>query len=46
MKNEKKEEFFITDGYWLVMEARRRKEESLKYIWDVEDDGYYFEESM
>lgn len=42
-ENEKK--IFITDGYWLVMEAKRSREEKEKWLWDVEDDGYYFEES-
>lgn len=40
----KKDEFIFTDGYLLVMEAKRQKEEKKKYIWDLEDDGYYFEE--
>lgn len=45
MKNNRKDDFFITDGYYLVMEAKRRREEEKKYIWDLEDDGYYFEET-
>lgn len=40
----KKEDFVITEGYLLVMEAIREKEERKKYIWDLEDDSYYFEE--
>ncbi len=39
-----KDIFLITDGYLLVMEKKREKEEREKYIWDVEDDSYYFEE--
>lgn len=39
-----KELFTITEGYLLVMEKKREKEEKQKYIWDVEDDSYYFEE--
>lgn len=45
MKKDGKKEVFITDGYYLVMEAKRRREEEKKYIWDVEDDGYSFEET-
>ena len=41
-----KDEFIFTDGYLLVMELKRQKEEREKYIWDVEDDGYYFEERI
>lgn len=44
MKTNRNEEFIITDGYLLVMEAIRQREEKAKYIWDVEDDSYYFEE--
>lgn len=44
MKTNKNEEFIITDGYLLVMEAIRLREEKKKYMWDVEDDGYFFEE--
>ncbi|MBQ3109834.1 MAG: hypothetical protein IJC69_01655 [Clostridia bacterium] len=44
MKTQRNEEFIITDGYLLVMEAKRQKEERNKFIWDVEDDSYYFEE--
>lgn len=43
MKTEK-ERFIVTDGYLLVMEAKKRREEAKKYVWDVKDDGYYFEE--
>ena len=43
MKTEK-EKFIVTDGYLLVMEAKKRREEAKKYIWDVTEDGYYFEE--
>ncbi len=39
-----KDIFTITEGYLLVMERKKEKEESQKYIWDVEDDSYYFEE--
>lgn len=39
-----KDIFTITEGYLLVMEKKREKEERQKYIWDVEDDSYYFEE--
>ena len=45
MTDKKNEKFQVTDGYLLVMEAIRRREEAKKYIWDVEDEGYYFEES-
>lgn len=44
MENKRTDGFFITDGYWLVMEKMREREEKKKYIWDIEDDGYYFEE--
>lgn len=44
MKTNRNEEFFVTDGYLLVMELKRQKEERQKYIWDVEDDSYSFEE--
>lgn len=44
MKTNRNEEFIVTDGYLLVMEAIRVREEKEKYIWDVEDDSYYFEE--
>ncbi len=44
MKN-RKDDFFITDGYYLVMEAKKRREEEKRYIWDLEDDGYFFEET-
>ena len=43
-ETQRNEEFVITDGYLLVMEAKRQKEEKNKFIWDVEDDSYYFEE--
>ena len=43
--NKKNENFIATEGYFLVMEAIRQREEAKKYIWDVEDDSYYFEES-
>lgn len=46
MKTNRNDEFIITDGYLIVMEALRLKEEKQKYIWDVEDDGYYFEERI
>ncbi len=39
-----KDIFTITEGYLLVMEKKREKEERQKYIWDVEDESYYFEE--
>ena len=45
MTDKKNEKFIVTEGYLLVMEAIRRREEAKKYIWDVEDDGYCFEES-
>lgn len=41
---QKKDEFIVTEGYLLVMEAKRQREEREKYIWDVQDDSYYFEE--
>ena len=44
MKTDRNEEFIITDGYLIVMEAKRQREERNKFIWDVEDDSYYFEE--
>ena len=44
MKNNRNEEFIVTEGYLLVMEAIRLREERNKYIWDVEDDSYFFEE--
>lgn len=44
MKTNRNEEFFVTDGYLLVMELKRQKEERQKYIWDIEDDSYSFEE--
>lgn len=44
MKTNRNEEFVITDGYLLVMERVREREERKKYIWDVEDEGYSFEE--
>ena len=44
MKTQRNEEFIITDGYLIVMEAKRLRDEKNKYIWDVEDDSYYFEE--
>lgn len=44
MKTNRNEEFFVTEGYLLVMELKRQKEERQKYIWDVEDDSYSFEE--
>lgn len=40
-----KDIFTVTEGYLLVMEKKREKEERQKYIWDVEDDSYCFEES-
>lgn len=46
MKTNRNEDFVMTDGYLLVMEAIRAREERKPYLWDVEDDGYYFEESM
>ena len=46
MKTQRNEEFIVTEGYLLVMEAIRQREEREKYIWDVEDDGYYFEERI
>ncbi|MGM9550857.1 MAG: hypothetical protein ACI3XA_01230 [Clostridia bacterium] len=39
-----KEIFTVTEGYLLVMEKKREKEERQKYIWDMDDDSYYFEE--
>ena len=45
VKNKENEKFKVTEGYLLVMEAIRRREEAKKYIWDIEDDGYYFEEA-
>lgn len=44
MITEKNEGFVVTDGYLIVMEAVRKREERKKYIWDVEDEDYYFEE--
>lgn len=44
MKTQRSEEFIITEGYLIVMEAKRQKEERNKFIWDVEDESYYFEE--
>ncbi len=44
MKNYRNDTFIVTDGYLLVMEAKRQREEAKKYIWDVEDDGYRLEE--
>lgn len=44
MKTQRNEEFIITDGYLIVMEVKRQREERNKFIWDVEDDSYYFEE--
>ena len=44
MKTQRNEEFIITDGYLIVMDAKRLRDEKNKYIWDVEDDSYYFEE--
>lgn len=46
MKTNRNEEFVITDGYLLVMEEKRLREEKKAYMWDVEDDGYFFEEKM
>ena len=44
MKTQRNEEFIITDGFLIVMEKVREREERKKYIWDVEDDSYFFEE--
>lgn len=46
MKTNRNEDFIVTDGYLLVMEALREKEERKPFLWDVVDDGYYFEEKM
>ncbi len=46
MKTNRNEDFVITDGYLLIMEEKRLKEERKAFLWDVEDDGYYFEEKM
>ncbi|MCD8048205.1 MAG: hypothetical protein LUG52_01120 [Clostridia bacterium] len=45
MQNTKNEVFVVTDGYLLIMEAKRQREEAKKYIWDVVDDSYSFEEN-
>ncbi len=42
----RKEEFIITEGYLLVMEAIRQREEKKKYIWDIDEDNYSFEERI